>query len=207
MYGQIISTDDFSKIRIFCPDLVYIDQLPLYGDNYIIDYPKLSPQVFRNKFKKSILMSPAGIDLSNKEKVLQFLDQKRKLTKIATDTLMTKEGDDFWNAVKIYLICGKVQPEIESESIYKLFKALGGSKADLIKEEYLLRDKPLGVQFSSIVTFLVRMKNIADQNINPVFRRDLMDVRKRITSLTIPVVKYLKSEQEQSDFLYFLLSF
>lgn len=206
LYGQCVWTDDPSKVKVFCPDLSYVSFTPGYGDHYLIEDRTLSLQEFRRKFKTSVLINPAGIDLNNKEKVLSLLGSKHKVPESVKEGFLALEGVEFWNAVKIYSIAGVHKFAINTESLYPLFLSIGASKTELIKHFSTQAGTPVMVLFSSILTFFQKMKHIKDINVSPVYKKDLTEASRRVFSVNQKIVRFLKSDMEYSDLLYFLLS-
>ncbi len=212
LYGKVIKAACFSRVQLFCPDLVYKEYIPLYGDSYIIDVPTYSASEFKKRFKKSVLLAASGydIDLTNKTTAIRILNKVRKVSLDAIDYFRTLDDElEFWNAIKIYRICGKYRYEeiLKKYSIYPLFFHLGTTWEALLEELYKLKDVPTEVIFSALFTFIVKMQNIDNlRGVSWRYRRDLIDVRARITDVKKKVYRYLTSERYRSDLMYFVLS-
>jgi len=211
LYGKAIRVNCFSRVKLFCPDLAYIDTIPGYGDSYIIDVPTYPVAEFKQRFRKSVLISDKDydVDLTREVVAIRILSMTRKVSRDAVDYFMGLDDElEFWNAIKIYKICGKYYVErIPKTSMYQLFFNLGGNRRTLIQEMSKLRNVPTPVIFSALMTFIVKMKKVHRlRGISWRYRRDLLLVRSNITDVEAKVYRYLKSQRTRSDLLYFILS-
>ena len=212
LYGRIIKANDYFHIKTFCPDLTYLEFLPGYGDKFILDIPTYSPDDFKKRFKKSILMASTGydFDLTNRRNILSLLNREIKVTAKARTYLNSLSDEiEFWNAVLIYKVCGRYEHDTfrEKYSIYPLFFNLGGRIDILLAECRKLSEVPPELIFDTILTFLVKMKQIDSlSGISWRYRRDLLDVKARITNVREKVYRYLKSGRDQVDLVAFILS-
>ncbi len=205
-YGQIVHVSDPGKIQIFCPDLTPVTYAPAYGDRFIINVPGYSPISFRSRFSYSILIHPSGIDLTSPDRVLEALSKTMKLSKAAAESLRGLDEHQFWNSIRLYKLARKL-PEVDiSESTYRLFLKLGAAKLEVLKELHALDHVPHKILFSAMLTFLIRVKDPAGQSVNPRYKRDLIDVSRRLKNVNSVVIRYLKSERAYSDFVWFILS-
>lgn len=202
LYGKAVNTTDFSRIQLFCPDLMYIEFVPSYGDNYIINAAGFSLKAFRERFCQSVLISPAGFDLSNRTAVMESIG----LSKTAQGYFESMHETEFWNNLRIYTVCGRYKKELDESSIYPLFKTLGGSVAEVIGAYEKVAHLPIQLVFSGILTFLIKMKNLKEISVSGLYKLDLTNVARRVSDPARKVMRYLKSDREQSDFLSFLVS-
>ena len=205
-YGQVVNAIDSGKVQIFCPDLTPVTYAPAYGDRFIINVPGYSPTKFRTRFSRSVLLHPSGIDLTSQDRVLDTLSKMIKLSKAATELLRGMEEPEFWNSIRLYKLARRLPDEGLSDSTYRLFLQLGGSKVALITELVALQNIPHKVLFSSMISFLVRVKSPGEQVVSPRYKRDLINVSRRLRNINSVVLVYLKSEREYSDFMHFILS-
>jgi hypothetical protein len=212
LYGKVVKAACSSHIRLFCPDLSYVDQVPAYGDNYLVDVPTLSAAEFKRRFARSVLRAESGfdIDLTVRANVLRLLRRIRRVdTQAVSHFASLVEECEFWNAIKIYYVCSEFRDAAHKASLstYPLFLHLGGSKTALLQELSKLRGVPPSLIFSALLTYLWKMKKIDRvTGISWRYRRDLLDVRARISDVKRKLYRYLKSDKEMSDLLYLVLS-
>ena len=66
-------------------------------------------------------------------------------------------------------------------SVYELFKSVPGSQIDMIKTLFKITEVlPVQVVESSLLTFLLRVKDVDDQEVSPQYKKLLLQCSMRI---------------------------
>jgi len=202
LYGQVVRTADASRVSIFCPELMYVEDVPLTGDGYILSC-RMQPDVFRRRFSRSVLLSNVGIDLDSREYALSLLGaipnpHKEKFKQFSEI--------DFWKYLRVYKITSKLPPIVEDESgVYEVFKSLGMSQRAVVSA-FFAAGVPANVIFASVVTFLHKALHVEDMSgIHKTYAKDLKQFQARAKDVRRPLLDYLRSEREPSDLLYMLM--
>jgi len=211
LYGKAVKAACFSHVRLFCPDLAYVEYVPGYGDSYIINVPARPVSELRKRFHRSVIMTDRDydVDLTRRANGIALLNRIRRITPGARDHFLGL-GDEieFWGALKIYRICGRYQHELpRGTSLYPIFFNLGANRVKLIQECEKLSHLPPEAVFSGLMTFLVKMKRVDKiRGISWRYRRDLLDVRQRITNVERKVYRYLTSDRHWNDLVYLIVT-
>jgi hypothetical protein len=210
--GKTVKANDFTHIRVFSPGLRCVDVTPAYGDSYIIADANLSKQKFQQRFQRSILMKDADydIDLTNRHTALQLLNTVRSVDAGFRRYVNTIDDEPaFWNAVKIYALCGRYlyDPKRQARNFYPVFLNLGADKRILLAELAKLQHAPVNLLFSMLLEFLVKVQNVHDiSGIRWKYRRDLLDVAERVSNVRRKVDQFLASERRMTDFIFLVLT-
>ncbi|MBT3181200.1 MAG: hypothetical protein HN337_01685 [Deltaproteobacteria bacterium] len=220
LYGKDVRAGHFSHILIFAPDLRYVDFIPALGDNWIFgaETPDIAKK--RSNFPRSVLMKETGydVDLTNRKVAIAFANKMQKMNIEAREYFLGVYDElEFWNSIKIHivrpdiildkLVPKMIQEKIVSSAMYRLFQNLGGSREKLLIELLNLRNRPVPLLFSCLLEFLVKMKKIDDiVGIKWGYRRDLIDVKKRISGVKRKLICYLGSRRTFADFAELVMS-
>ena len=119
------------------------------------------------------------------------------------------ELDAFIPMFKQYLILQKKPPVLKEEETgtFQLFRSLIGSKVDLEKEYFhLLETMSPKVISSSVLTFLLKVKDQNFNNCSPSYKKLLNSAYLKFGSKIKPAIKqYIESEQKPEIALWLLL--
>lgn len=119
------------------------------------------------------------------------------------------ELEDFILIMKQYYILQRKIPVIKEDEtrIFQLYKSLVGSKVALQKEYFqILQDIPIRVVSSSILTFLLKVKEQNFTNCSPVYRKLINSSYLKFGSKIKPAIKqYIETEQKPEIALWILL--
>jgi hypothetical protein len=154
---------------------VVYDELVLYelqkGES-IFDIEKQVKTLFTSYILVTHVLSHAvDITLNNRIDYIAYIATKKNIKRVKdVDTKIEKlSGYDFEKFLKMSLILGRWYKEIfvYKEKIYKLYEAIFQSTKDLIKI-YVELNRRMSEEeiFSSILTFLLRLKNRDNQKNN-----------------------------------------
>lgn len=176
--GLNVKTDDVGKIHFFYPDFVIKDELTFSDlDNKIIWVGKKKDKEWLERNTKDFINTTGIPDLVfDRESWVDLALVRAKARNSKSNILKSAEDlddEDFFNHLKIFTVTKKWELKYdESETIYNLFKALVSSRGEAIQFYFRLIDNyPPAIIESSLLTFLVRVKNINEQNVSPEYMR------------------------------------
>jgi len=207
LLGRSVRTKDFNRIYIFHPDLRRVDDIPLYGDGYLItvDVPQ---SVMDERFPRSVSLSKSGYVLDDRKNALEKLKEIITVPASHEKLLDSLSEHDFWTSLPVYILLKKFPPEIEWErsGVFFIFKAVVQQNRKELINLFFNSNLPIPVLFSSMLTFIQKAKNINSMTIKSRhYRKYLYYLSHRMPKIVNAIKIYLGSQRGRSDFLLFLL--
>lgn len=205
--GKAVKTEKPERVLIFHPRLRKSENIPFYGDEYLI-MKGVNPADMSSRFPKSVSVSPSGYDMDKKDNILKLMAEEKKIPKSHWEIFEQLRQEEFWDIMPFYYLTRSFPPMVaQDSSFYRLFASIGKQKALLIKEFFNVSDIPLPVQLSIMLTFMQKARFVNKiSGLNNSYASSLKNLQAYLPKLKQPLIKYLQSDRERSDFLHFLLS-
>lgn len=192
--GKTVSTSLPDQLQILLPSFKVIqDTQPYpYVPNALYigpNQPSLRKKLHSNHQNVVQVTKNGEIQLETPSQwvSLALINHSRKLTERQAVILDALSLDDSKEIIQSALILGKVTglPTDENVSIYELFQTLPGPQTELIRTLLtLLEHQPTPIIESSLLTMILRVKDLEEQEVSPKYRKLLeqtaMKIRKNI---------------------------
>lgn len=198
-HNKTVKVRDSSILAALAPYYRMTDELEPYSIGGRILYtgrniPNLRSRLER-EYESYILVSRVGeIDISTKEKLVDFVYSRfdREPPKKVKEICTNLDEREVESLMKITWNTGKFPIKgVEGElSIYDLYKALPGPQRNLI-ETYIkvIEQMPVYIVESSLLTMLLRVKDIENQDVSPHYLKLLRQISMRVGDKIEPVMR------------------
>lgn len=206
---QIFKIKDPLNLRFLYPGYSVLERPPLFGGDKGI-YTSEFMVDRKEDYPESIFVSSSrGLDLDKRENLITLIHKRvRALADKERQLILTCDESDLWHIVGQFYLTHKMSYYFEQESsTYELLKSLSESPFEVVKAVLGVEGVPVPILFSSMLTFLIKMKNLDEirEIINPVYAKDLERARKSIRNVQSAIMWFVDSTRSQADFLHFML--
>lgn len=178
LIGKVVKVSDPSILRLFYPDFVVKSYLTSYDVGIKVIYTGLLNKRAMGILESCTFIATQGLysyDLTDRTQMLKFVYSKwnREVNASVLKNVDLYDDEEFSYCYKVYWVCGRwpYKPESE-ESIYTLYQSSVQPVNEFIKCYFdSVSEYPDGVVEQSFLTFMVRAKNVDDQNVGASYKR------------------------------------